>query len=139
MKARKKFQPLSSKDVCLIYQSLVSAGEVSFPLTEGAQLKTDALVANINGANFGVPHYQSAEEKTVAYLYFIIKNHPFTDGNKRTALIAFTTLVELNELKFSDSYFGSQESLEMLPILVEKIKLEDHQELIKLLSQALFV
>jgi len=45
----------------------------------------------------------------------------------------------LNELKFSDSYFGSQESLEMLPILVEKIKLEDHQELIKLLSQALFV
>jgi death-on-curing protein len=31
-----------------------------------------------------------------AYLYHIVKNHPFVDGNKRTGLDAATTFLDLN-------------------------------------------
>ena len=35
-------------------------------------------------------------EMAAAYLFHIIKNHPFIDGNKRTALIAALTFLDLN-------------------------------------------
>ncbi len=31
-----------------------------------------------------------------AYLYHIVKNHPFVDGNKRTGLVAALTFLDLN-------------------------------------------
>src|SRR5699024_5469165 len=34
---------------------------------------------------FGVDAYDSTEEKAAHLLYFIVKNHPFNDGNKRSA------------------------------------------------------
>lgn len=33
--------------------------------------------------------YPSIEEKAAHLLYFIIKNHPFVDGNKRSGAYAF--------------------------------------------------
>ncbi|MCG2812303.1 MAG: Fic family protein, partial [Candidatus Aminicenantes bacterium] len=33
--------------------------------------------------------YPTVEEKAVHLLYFIIKNHPFIDGNKRSAAFSF--------------------------------------------------
>jgi death on curing protein len=35
-----------------------------------------------------------------AYAYGIARNHPFVDGNKRTALLAIYTFLGLNELEF---------------------------------------
>ena len=32
---------------------------------------------------FGEPLYRSREEKAAHLLYFVVKDHPFTDGNKR--------------------------------------------------------
>src|SRR3990167_2652977 len=40
--------------------------------------------------------YEDIYEKSVALLYSLIKNHPFVDGNKRTALHATITFLELN-------------------------------------------
>ena len=34
---------------------------------------------------FGEPLYRTREEKAANLLYFLVKDHPFTDGNKRTA------------------------------------------------------
>lgn len=39
----------------------------------------------------GVDLYPSAEEKAANLLYFIVKNHSFTDGNKRIAAFLFLT------------------------------------------------
>ena len=33
--------------------------------------------------------YPTIEEKAAHLLYFIVKNHPFTDGNKRSGAYAF--------------------------------------------------
>ena len=38
---------------------------------------------------FGEPLYRSREEKAAHLLYFVVKDHPFTDGNKRIGALLF--------------------------------------------------
>ncbi len=38
---------------------------------------------------FGEPLYRSREEKAANLLYFLVKDHPFTDGNKRIGALLF--------------------------------------------------
>lgn len=38
---------------------------------------------------FGQPLYKSREEKAANLLYFLVKDHPFTDGNKRIGSLLF--------------------------------------------------
>lgn len=44
--------------------------------------------------------YRSVEEKASHLLYFIVKNHSFTDGNKRIAAFLFVWFLELNNLLY---------------------------------------
>ena len=46
--------------------------------------------------------YESAElpELAAAYAYGIARNHPFVDGNKRTALLAMYTFLGVNGVDF---------------------------------------
>ncbi len=39
-------------------------------------------------------------DKAAAYLYHTAKNHPFIDGNKRTAAALALTFLEMNKAKF---------------------------------------
>ena len=43
----------------------------------------EAILGNIDQTMFGEPLYRSREEKAAHLLYFVVKDHPFTDGNKR--------------------------------------------------------
>jgi prophage maintenance system killer protein len=134
MKEKRKFQQLTSENICQIYNLLHSEGIVAFPLTDEAGHKIESLVANINGSAYGIENYPTAEVKAVAYLYFLIKDHPFTDGNKRTAVLCFLVLCDLNELKSITRGFG----LDALAVLLEGIKVSDHQKLIGDVSNTLF-
>ncbi len=49
----------------------------------------EAILGNIEQTMFGEPLYRSREEKAAHLLYFIVKNHPFTDGNKRIGALLF--------------------------------------------------
>ena len=49
----------------------------------------------------GVDLYPSIEEKAANLLYFIVKNHSFTDGNKRIAAFLFLYFLERNNLLFT--------------------------------------
>ena len=40
--------------------------------------------------------YPSLSEKAAAYLYHLAKNHPFNDGNKRTAYVATLAFLKAN-------------------------------------------
>ncbi|APX86756.1 death-on-curing protein [Methylorubrum extorquens] len=48
-------------------------------------------------AGYGEP---DLAELAAAYAFGIAKNHPFVDGNKRAALLAFVTFLGLNEIDF---------------------------------------
>ena len=47
------------------------------------------IVANVFQSAFGQDAYPTREEKAAHLLYFIVKNHPFADGNKRSGACAF--------------------------------------------------
>lgn len=48
-----------------------------------------AILGNIEQTMFGDPLYKTREERAAHLLYFVIKNHPFLDGNKRSGAFLF--------------------------------------------------
>jgi len=47
-------------------------------------------------AVFGEERYKSVYDKAAAYLFCISRNHPFNDGNKRTAATAAIMFLRIN-------------------------------------------
>lgn len=61
-----------------------------------AGLLDSALQRPLNKFAYGEP---DLSDLAAAYAYGIARNHPFVDGNKRTALVASLTFLELNGSK----------------------------------------
>ena len=51
----------------------------------------------------GVDVYSSIEEKAANFLYMIVKNHVFIDGNKRIAATLFIYFLQFNNILYRDS------------------------------------
>jgi prophage maintenance system killer protein len=75
---------------------LMKKGEASdlFALERGDGLA--AILGNIEQTFDGKALYPSVEERAAALLYFVIKNHPFTDGNKRIGSLLFVHFLDRN-------------------------------------------
>jgi prophage maintenance system killer protein len=58
----------------------------------------------------------------------------FTDGNKRTASLTFSTICGLNNLEPN----FSRKTLDEMAIYIERIKEDDHHRVIKTLTKYLF-
>ncbi|MGF6147845.1 Virulence protein [Kingella potus] len=56
----------------------------------------EALLGNLEQTVFGEPAYPSIESKAAHLLYFIVKNHPFADGNKRSGAFLFADFLHRN-------------------------------------------
>lgn len=46
--------------------------------------------------------YSSVEEKATNFLYMIVKNHAFIDGNKRIATTLFIYFLQFNNILYKD-------------------------------------
>ena len=68
---------------------LAAKGEASafFGQSHGEVLQ--GILGNVEQTMFGEPLYRSREEKAANLLYFIVKDHPFVDGNKRIGSLLF--------------------------------------------------
>jgi death-on-curing protein len=66
----------------------------------------DSAVAAPQATMMGKPMFRETVEVAAAYLFYLCRNHPFIDGNKRTALA--TCLVFLSE-----NGYLSQEKLDL--------------------------
>ncbi len=55
-----------------------------------------AIFGNLEQTVFGAPAYPSVEAKAAHLLYFVIKNHPFSDGNKRSGAFLFVDFLNRN-------------------------------------------
>ncbi len=130
---RKTFRLPTSSDVCAIYELLLEQELVSFALTADAQHKIESLVSTIGGTYFGVEPYPSLEQKAVAYLYFLIKDHPFVDGNKRTATLTFLTICRVNNLEMNATI-----RMDELAVAIEKLDGLEARTAVDLLTKILF-
>ena len=55
-----------------------------------------AVLGNLEQTVFGEPAYPTIESKAAHLLYFLIKNHPFSDGNKRIGAYLFVDFLARN-------------------------------------------
>ncbi len=76
---------------------LISRGEATelFARDRGEQ-GLAALLGNLDQSVFGEPAYPTVEAKAAHLLYFVIKNHPFSDGNKRSGAFLFVDFLNRN-------------------------------------------
>ena len=61
------------------------------------------ILGNIVQSFGGEYLYHSIEEQAAHLLYFVIKNHPFSDGNKRIGAFLFIWFLEKNKHRFKKS------------------------------------
>lgn len=74
---------------------LISKKEATHLFGEEKQVGNLAgIVGNIFQSVFGQDAYPTVEQKAAHLLYFIIKNHPFNDGNKRSGAFAFVWFLQ---------------------------------------------
>ncbi len=79
--------------------------------------------------------YPSIEEQAAHLLYFVIKNHPFTDGNKRIGAFLFVWFLEKNRHRFKDNgeVKINDNGLTALALLVAQSNPNDKELMIKLI------
>jgi death on curing protein len=58
----------------------------------------ESAVAAPQATMMGQPLICDAIEMAAAYLFYLCQNHPFVDGNKRTALASCLVFLETNDL-----------------------------------------
>ena len=75
---------------------LMARGEASGLVGGEGEDAFAALLGNLEQSVFGEPAYPTIETKAAHLLYFVIKNHPFSDGNKRTGAFLFVAFLACN-------------------------------------------
>ena len=63
----------------------------------------EAIIGNIYQTFDGVDVYKSVEEKASNFLYMIVKNHVFVDGNKRIAAALFIYFLSFYDILYKDN------------------------------------
>jgi death-on-curing family protein len=99
--------------------------------TDRHHSSVEGIVGNVMQSFSGKHVYESAEEKAAHLLYFIVKNHPFVDGNKRTGAFSFIWFLNKNNMLKKDVL--TPNSLTALTLLVAESKPEHKENVIKLL------
>lgn len=75
---------------------LMTRGEASMLFAQEREEGFASLLGNLDQSVFGEPAYPSIESKAAHLLYFVIKNHPFADGNKRSGAFLFVDFLNRN-------------------------------------------
>ena len=68
----------------------------------------EAIIGNIYQTFDGVDVYKNVEEKAANFLYMIVKNHVFVDGNKRIAATLFIYFLSFYDILYKDNNHRSE-------------------------------
>lgn len=100
-----------------------------------AQERQEGYVSGIVGNVFqsidGKNLYPTVEEKAAHLLYFMVKDHPFIDGNKRNGAFAFVWF--LNKAKILNMNKFTPEALTALTILVAESGPDEKERIVGLI------
>lgn len=98
-------------------------------------------IANIYQSFGGVEIYPSLEEKAANLLYFIAKNHSFSDGNKRIAAAMFLYFLDQNNALFLDAAKTQKtiadQTLAALTIMVAESRPEEKEMMINVIMNCM--
>ncbi len=106
----KHSKPLEYGDVIVAISKLKAK---LFSISEATELfgnerceQLQSILGNLEQTMFGEELYKSVEEKAANLLYMVIKDHPFSDGNKRIGSFLFLFYVQSNKLPFNIDQVG---------------------------------
>ncbi len=106
-----------STDLQLLKDQLIKKREATELFAqEKKQGNLKGIFGNVFQSVFGVDAYPSVEEKAAHLLYFIVKNHPFNDGNKRSGAFSFVWLLQKANYDFTQKI--TPETLTTLTLLI---------------------
>lgn len=95
----------------------------------------EGIVGNVMQSFGGKPVYVSIEEKAAHLLYFMVKNHPFVDGNKRSGAFAFVWFLRKARAKGGRNI--NPASLTALTLLIAESNPKKKEQLVALVTQLL--
>ena len=75
---------------------LIEKGEATELFAQERDEGLAALLGNLDQSVFGESAYPTVESKAAHLLYFVVKDHPFADGNKRSAAFLFVDFLHRN-------------------------------------------
>lgn len=118
---------------------LMDKGEATALFAKDKEDGLAAIWGALNQSAFGEDVYPSVESKAAHLLYFVVKNHPFTDGNKRSAACLFVYFLHDNGRLFNnegDPVFN-EAGLAALTLLVAESDPKEKDTVIRLILNLL--
>ncbi len=95
----------------------------------------EGIVGNVMQAFGGKDVYKTLEEKAAHLLYFMVKNHPFVDGNKRSG--AFSFIWFLRKAKIKTMHNINPSALTALTLLIAESNPNKKDLMVALVTQML--
>ncbi len=125
--------------IATLKADLVKRGEAADLFGQERGDALEALLGNLDQSVFGEPAYPTVEAKAAHLLYFVIKNHPFADGNKRGGALLFIDFLQHNRrlLRADGSPVLNDMGLAALALLVAESRPKDKDVLIRLIMTML--
>ncbi|MDE2101247.1 MAG: virulence protein RhuM/Fic/DOC family protein [Patescibacteria group bacterium] len=124
------------KNLDVFKLALVKKGEASeyFGIERQAGV-LDGIVSSVMQSFSGKDLYDTAEEKAAHLLYFMVKSHPFVDGNKRSGAYVFIWF--LRQVNILNTARLTPPALTALTLLVAESDPKDKEKIIKLITSLL--
>ena len=95
----------------------------------------DSAVAAPQATMMGQPMFKEPVEVAAAYLFYLCRNHPFIDGNKRTALATCLVFLSENGLLSKEKLDADVWEQLVLDVAASRI---DREETTKRLGEVIF-
>jgi death on curing protein len=94
---------LDKEDIILINERTIAAhgGNFTPPFNILKEESLDYVVDIVQSEMFGEPMYPQLSDKAAVYLFNIVCNHIFLDGNKRTGLEVASAFLKFNGWRLS--------------------------------------
>lgn len=120
-------------------QQLIEKGEATDLFARPREEGLAGIFGNLDQTVFGEPAYPSVESKAAHLLYFVVKNHPFSDGNKRSGAFLFVDFLHRNGrlLDASGNPVINDTGLAALTLLVAESDPKQKEVLIRLIMHML--
>lgn len=125
--------------IASLKRDLMAKGQASALFGNEREEGLVSILGNLDQTVFGEPAYPTLESRAAHLLYFIVKNHPFSDGNKRIGALLFAGFLHSNGRLFNPDGqpVVNDVGLAALSLLVAESRPADKEVLIRLIMNML--
>jgi prophage maintenance system killer protein len=125
-------------DIAALKKDLITRREAGPLFGQERDAGLGSILGNLEQSVLGAPAYPSIESKAAHLLYFVVKNHPFSDGNKRIGSFLFVDFLNRNGQLFRNGESVINDvGLAALALLVAESDPKDKEIVIHLIMNML--